>query len=196
MRSPVARSLSPPSVGELLVRPPGLVATRPSAAQPPCLQHLPHTPLLYSNHSCTAPVASQRRPAPTHALPPTPLCRFVCTEWGGRHQRRSLPLHWCRYVDSACSRGLTSPHFSAGPSLAQPLQRGRLQRPAAVLRQPLLSCFSGGGLEPLCRIASIQHARSPDTRGFSLSLSQTHLTTRCSRAGRGAAVHPSRQGRE
>ncbi len=43
---------------------------------------------------------------------------------------------------SACSRGLTSPHFSVGPSLAQPWQRGRLQRPAAVLRQPLLSCFS------------------------------------------------------
>jgi hypothetical protein len=30
----------------------------------------------------------------------------------------------------------------ADPSLAQPWQRGRLQRPAAVLRQPLLSCFS------------------------------------------------------
>ncbi len=61
---------------------------------------------------------------------------------GGRHQHRSLPLNWCRYVDRACSSGLTSQHFSAGPSLAQPWQRGRLQRPAAVLRQPLLSCFS------------------------------------------------------
>jgi hypothetical protein len=67
---------------------------------------------------------------------------FVCTERGRRHQRRSLPLHWCRYVDSAGGSGLTSQHFSAGPSLAQPWQRGRLQRPAAVLRQPLLSCFS------------------------------------------------------
>jgi hypothetical protein len=51
-------------------------------------------------------------------------------------------LHWCRLVANACSRGLTSQHFSAGPSLAQPWQRCRLQRPAAVLRQPLLSCFS------------------------------------------------------
>jgi hypothetical protein len=51
-------------------------------------------------------------------------------------------LYWCRLVANACSRGLTSPHFSVGPSLAQPWQRGRLQRPAAVLRQPLLSCFS------------------------------------------------------
>ncbi len=74
--------------------------------------------------------------------PPTPLCRFVCTEWGGRHQRRSLPLNWCRYVDSAGSNGITSQHFAAGPSLAQPWQLGRLQRPAAVLRQPLLSCVS------------------------------------------------------
>jgi hypothetical protein len=113
------------------------------------LLHIPtvcsasHTPLpILSRHSCAAPAAAQRRPAPTHALPPTPLCRFVCTERGGRHQRRSLPLHWCRYVDSACSSGITSQHFSAGPSLAQPSQRGRLQRPAAVLRQPLLSCFS------------------------------------------------------
>jgi hypothetical protein len=65
-----------------------------------------------------------------------------CVRRLSRHQRRSLPLHWCRYVDSACSRGLTSQHFSASPSLAQPWQRGSLQRPAAVLRQPLLSCFS------------------------------------------------------
>jgi hypothetical protein len=48
----------------------------------------------------------------------------------------------CRYVASACRRGLTSQHLSARPSLAQPWQRGRLPRPAAVLRQPLLSCFS------------------------------------------------------
>jgi hypothetical protein len=52
---------------------------------------------------------------------------------------QSALLHWCRLVANACSRGLTSLHFSAGPSLAQPWQRGRLQRPAAVLRQPLLS---------------------------------------------------------
>jgi hypothetical protein len=51
-------------------------------------------------------------------------------------------LYWCRLVATACSRGFTSQHFSADPSFAQPSQRGRLQRPAAVLRQPLLSCFS------------------------------------------------------
>ncbi len=69
------------------------------------VQSLPHGPLLHiptvcsashtplpkpPHHSCVAPAAAQRRPAPTHALPPTPLCRFVCTEWGGRRQRRSL----------------------------------------------------------------------------------------------------------
>ncbi len=104
------------------------------------------------------------------------LCRFVCTEWGGRHQRRSLPLNWCRYVDSASSSGITSQHFSAGPSLAQPWQRGRLQRPAAGLRQPRSAvsrwwriALAPGFVEPLCRIASMQHARAPDTRGFSSS---------------------------
>ncbi len=45
-------------------------------------------------------------------------------------------------VRGAGRSGITSQHFSAGPSLAQPRQRGRLHRPAAVLRQPLLSCFS------------------------------------------------------
>jgi hypothetical protein len=34
-----------------------------------------------------------------------------------------------------------------------------------------------GFVEPLCRIASLPHARSPGPRGFSLSLSNTHPNT-------------------
>jgi hypothetical protein len=76
----------------------------------------------------------------THAR----LCRFVCIEWGCRRQRRSLLSTGAGWWPPAagCSRGLTSQHFSADPSFTQPSQRGRLQLPAAVLRQPLLSCFS------------------------------------------------------
>ncbi len=83
--------------------------------------HAAHCPYIYSTHA-TLQVRLHRAGPPA----PTPVSS----------------LHWCRLVANACSRGLTSQHFSADPSLAQPWQRGRLQRPAAVLRQPLLSYFS------------------------------------------------------
>jgi hypothetical protein len=47
------------------------------------------------------------------------------------------PTHARQTCAAVASRHSTSP-----PAPAQPWQRGRLKRPAAVLRQPLLSCFS------------------------------------------------------
>jgi hypothetical protein len=170
----------PPSVGELLVSPPGVVATRPSAAHTP-LSAAPHThpPLFYSPApSCAAPAAAQRRPAPTHALPPTPLCRFVCIEWGCRRQRRSLlstGAGWWPTPAPVASRHRTS----------QPTPASRSHRSVAVFsallpfyaspcsaasrwwRIALATGFAG----PLCCIASLPHARSPPNRGSSLSLS-------------------------
>jgi hypothetical protein len=95
---------------------------------------------------------------------------------------RATHKHWCRLVANACSRGLTSSHFSAGPSLAQPWQRGRLQRPAAVLRQPLLSCFSvvAHRAGARARGAALPHRLSAartltwPSRVFSFSLKHKH----------------------
>jgi hypothetical protein len=96
------------------------------------------------------------------------------------------------------------PHVTAllrRPSLAQPWQRGRHQRPATILRQPLLSCLSVVAHRAGARVrgAALPHRlyaartlachsrvffslslslslsrKHIDTRGFSLSLSQTH----------------------
>jgi hypothetical protein len=69
---------------------------------------------------------------------------------------RSLPLNWCRYVASACSRGLTSQHFSAGPASRS---RGSVAVFSALLpfyASPL-SCFS-----------AVEHRAGARVRGAAL----------------------------
>jgi hypothetical protein len=104
-------------------------------------------------------------PAPT-PVSPSPLVQV-------RGQRRRQWLH----VTALLSR----------PQPRAPWQRGRLQRSAAVLRQPLLSCFSvvahraGARVRGAARLHRLSSARTArlTIAGFrlSLSLSQTPPTT-------------------
>jgi hypothetical protein len=74
---------------------------------------------------------------------------------------------------------------STDPRFAQPWQRGRLQRPAAVLRQPLLSCFSVVAHRAGARVReaalphrlSAAHTLAWPSRVFSFSLKHTSATT-------------------
>ncbi len=88
-------------------------------------------------------IPSSPRPGPPHRLPmerdelPALLLRCCATGW--------CCVVLCCVVLCCVVVSLiggVEKHTRADPSLAQPSQRGRLQRPAAVLRQPLLSCFS------------------------------------------------------
>jgi hypothetical protein len=104
-------------------------------------------------------------------------------------------LHWCRLVANACSRGLTSPHAQPAPASRS---RGSVAAFSALLPFYASPCSAAsrwwrialapGFVETLCRIASLQHARSPDNRGFSRSLSNT--LPRLHAAHRPASLRP------
>ncbi len=98
--------------------PPGVVATRPSAAHTP-LSAAPHThpcstlpPQLCSPSGSAAQASADARTS-THATLQVRLHRL-----GRPAPTPASSLYWCRYVVSAGSSGLTSQHFSAGPSAA------------------------------------------------------------------------------
>jgi hypothetical protein len=81
------------------------------------------------------------------------------------------------HTRDACSRGLTPPHFSAGPSQRS---RGSVAAFSALLPFYASPCSAAsrrwrialapGFVRPLGCIASLPHARSTGPRGYSLSL--------------------------
>jgi hypothetical protein len=115
---------------------------------------------------------------------PTAGCTALCCASCTRCASRDRALYWCRLVASASSRGLTSQHFSAAPASRS---RGSAVVISALLpfyASPCSAAFrwwrialAPGFVEPLCRIASMPHARSPATHGFSASLSQTRCVS-------------------
>jgi hypothetical protein len=125
------------------------------------------------------------------AKAPSHCCRVFAVAGrgcGAQWLRLGGPSRARKTLTSLTARVERETRVSRGPHIepcASPTVRSRgahtrrLQRPAAVLRQTLLSCFSvvahraGARVRgSLCCIACIQHARSPDTRGFSLSQTQ------------------------
>ncbi len=149
----------------------------------PCPQHLTPTPLLLSHPRCAAPAAAQRRPAPTHALPPTPLCRFVCIEWGCRRQRRSLlstGAGWWPTPAAVASRHRTSQPTPASLSHGSVAVFSALlpfyASPSSAASRRWRIALEPGFVRPLGCIASLPHARSTGPRGYSLS--QTHSRKR------------------
>jgi hypothetical protein len=131
--------------------------------------------------ACRADFGSTPSAAPalatlaTASTPPCESCSRALRPSRPRHvNSASLPApHFAGTPSAAkppsrdhCGTPVTSQHFSASPSLAQPWQCGSLQRPAAVLRQPPLSCFSvvahraGARVRGAARLHRLYSARS------------------------------------
>jgi hypothetical protein len=139
--------------------------------RPRRLSCVPAVAAPYTPRSSAHPASPWADPTASQPATRAPQGSRVASTRGQEAHDRSL--YWCRLVANACSRGLTSPHFSADPSLEQPWQRGRLQRPAAVLRQPLLSCFSVVAHRAGARVREAARTHASLALAGILSLSQT-----------------------
>ncbi len=151
-----------PSVGELFVSPPGVVATRPAAALPHCLQHLTHTPSAapgFVGMLCRIASIRHARSRDTRGYPSLSL----------KHPFPSPQPQLCSLSGSAAQASAdarTSTHATLQVHLH------RVGRPAPTPVSPSQLVQVGSAASPLCST----HARLP-IAGF-LFLSQTRVRAR------------------
>jgi hypothetical protein len=168
----------------------------PTPVPAPASGYTPTRNLGFEERLPTVPLPALYRPSPPLAsLAAAPLAVLVALAEGCArlHARdRPAPDQASQRCDTPLCAALRSPgthararqthgcttQCLADPSLAQPWQRGRLQRSATVLRQPLLSCFSvvahraGARVRGAALLHRLSAARSiaSQSRVFSLSL--------------------------